>query len=62
MKHWWCVECQEKVRLGKHGRCEICESEAVDLLPTDGELSRQVSTTDKDSDPALAHAGVGVGD
>jgi hypothetical protein len=33
MKLWWCANCQAKVRLGKHGRCEECESEAVDLLP-----------------------------
>ena len=54
MKHWWCMECQANVGLGKHGRCEICESEAVDLLSTDGELNRPVSMTPMDSDPAPA--------
>ena len=43
MKLWWCVECQAKVGLGKHGRCEKCESEAVDLLPDNGELKRSAS-------------------
>jgi hypothetical protein len=56
MKHWWCMECKAKVGLDKHGRCEICESEAVDLLFTYGELNHPVSTTPTDSDPAPASA------
>jgi hypothetical protein len=56
MKHWWCMECQTEVRLGKHGQCEICESEAVDLLPADDDLNRSVSATDKEKEPALAGA------
>lgn len=52
MKHWWCVECQAEVGLGKHGQCEICGSEAVDSLPTDDELSRPVSTKITDSNPS----------
>ncbi len=56
MKHWWCVECQANVGLGKHGRCAICDSEAVDLLPTDSELNRSVSATLKPSEPAPACA------
>jgi hypothetical protein len=54
MKHWWCVECQAEVGLGKHGRCEVCESEAVDLLPEDGKLSHPVSATPTDSDSVPA--------
>jgi hypothetical protein len=54
MKHWWCMECKAKVGLDKHGRCEICESEAVDLLFTDGELNPPVSMTPTDSDPVPA--------
>lgn len=56
MKHWWCMECQAEVGLGKHGRCEVCESEAVDLLPEDGELNHTVSmaTTTSESRPARA--------
>jgi len=53
MKLWWCMECQAKVGLGKHGRCEVCESEAVDLLPEDGELNHPVSAVHKDSDTSL---------
>jgi hypothetical protein len=56
MKHWWCVECQANVGLGKHGRCAICDSEAVDLLPTDNELNRSGSATLKPSEPAPACA------
>jgi hypothetical protein len=56
MKHWWCMECQQKVGLGKHGRCEFCESEAVDLLPKDGELTSPVSTHQTDSSPVSTRA------
>jgi Zn finger protein HypA/HybF involved in hydrogenase expression len=42
MRHWWCMGCQAEVKLDKHGRCETCESEAVDLLYTD-EVSGAVS-------------------
>ena len=54
MKLWWCMECQAKVGLGKHGRCEVCESEAVDLLPEDGELNHPVSAAHEDSETSLA--------
>jgi hypothetical protein len=56
MKLWWCMECQAKVGLNKHGRCEICDSEGVDLVITEGEVNRSVSTTPADSDPAPARA------
>jgi len=56
MKLWWCVECQTKVALGRHGQCEICESEAVDLLPPDGELDHPdaAARTNSESAPACA--------
>jgi len=58
MKLWWCADCQAKVRLGKHGRCEECQSEAVDLLPDNlpetGELSRSASEETIDSNLASA--------
>jgi hypothetical protein len=56
MKHWWCMECQAKVGLGKHGRCGVCDSEAVHLLSPDGDLNRSVSAAPVDSDAALAKA------
>ena len=56
MKHWWCAECQAKVNLGKHGRCEVCESEAVDRISQDTEVNRSVSMERSDSDSALVHA------
>jgi hypothetical protein len=56
MKHWWCMECQTNVGLDKHGRCEICDSEAVDLLFIEGGLNRPVSITPTDSDPSPACA------
>jgi len=56
MKHWWCAECQAEVGLNKHGRCAICESEAVDLLYPDDELNRPVSATPTGSDPDSACA------
>ncbi len=54
MKLWWCVECQKKVGLGKHGQCEVCESEAVDLASGEGELNHSASVGHKHSDPARA--------
>jgi hypothetical protein len=56
MKHWWCMGCQAEVKLNKHGRCEICESEAVDLLPAEGELNSSVSAAPNDADPTPACA------
>jgi rRNA maturation endonuclease Nob1 len=54
MKLWWCVECQAKVALGKHGRCETCGSEAVDLLEETSELNRSAPATPAVSDSASA--------
>ena len=56
MKLWWCMECQTKVELNKQGRCEVCDSEGVDSICADGELSSPVSTTPTDSDPAPTRA------
>lgn len=47
MRRWWCMECQVTVGLNKHGRCEKCDSEAVDPMRTKAELRRQLSTTCK---------------
>ena len=53
MKHWFCAECECEVGLGKHGQCEVCGSEAVDLLPDPSELSRPVSMKIAESDSAV---------
>jgi Zn finger protein HypA/HybF involved in hydrogenase expression len=52
MKHWWCMECQAEVGLSKHGKCGNCDSEAVDLLPKDDDLTCSSSETSKNPDPA----------
>jgi hypothetical protein len=56
MKRWWCMGCQAEVGLSKHGRCEVCDSEAVDSLPSGNELNGSVSmaSTNADSVPASA--------
>lgn len=28
-EHWFCINCREVVELDTHGRCPICESDAV---------------------------------
>jgi len=28
-KLWWCVSCSERVALDTHGRCGVCDSDAV---------------------------------
>jgi hypothetical protein len=40
---WWCMDCRSSVELDKHGRCESCESEAVDPLDRNGSLANAVS-------------------
>jgi hypothetical protein len=54
MKRWWCMNCDREVRLGKHGQCEDCGSEAVDMLSVDGELNALHSMADEDSEAAQA--------
>ena len=51
MKNWWCMECQTEVALGRHGQCEVCGSEAVDPIPTEGELNCSVPDISSESDP-----------
>ena len=48
MRLCWCMECQTKVGLNRQGRCEICDSEGVDLLFTERESNPAVSTTPED--------------
>lgn len=26
---WWCIDCDKRVQLDRHGRCGICCSDAV---------------------------------
>lgn len=44
MKRWWCMGCQAEVKLSKHGRCEMCDSEAVDSFKVNEDLSSSVAT------------------
>ena len=43
MKRWVCMDCRKVIELDKHGRCEHCESEAVDLVGEKSDLSGSVS-------------------
>ncbi len=54
MKLWWCMECQTEVELNRQGRCENCDSEGVDLLLSESELSSTGSMISTDSDAASA--------
>jgi len=56
MKHWWCMECEAEVGLGKHGRCAVCDSEAVELLPNRGDISCSDSETPERSEPVSVRA------
>jgi len=31
VKPWYCVNCHAVINLDKHGRCEVCGSDAVDV-------------------------------
>jgi len=44
MKRWWCMDCRNAVTLNKHGRCGNCESEAVDLIDENNNLTGAIST------------------
>ncbi|MGH9702113.1 MAG: hypothetical protein ACRD4K_01965 [Candidatus Acidiferrales bacterium] len=39
-RNWWCADCRAAVALSRHGRCETCNSEALDKI--DSTLSRNV--------------------
>ena len=39
MKRWVCMDCENEVELDRHGRCEHCDSEAVDLVESTGDLT-----------------------
>jgi Zn finger protein HypA/HybF involved in hydrogenase expression len=50
MERWWCMDCKTPVTLDKHGRCDVCESEAVDLIeriqaPVNRNLSMALTVT-----------------
>lgn len=52
MKHWWCMGCEIEVRLGKHGQCEVCGSEAVDFVESSEDVSHSFSINKLESKPA----------
>jgi hypothetical protein len=29
---WWCADCRASIELDRHGRCDTCGSDAVDLM------------------------------
>ena len=32
MELWWCLDCRTRVELNRHGRCQCCDSDAVDTM------------------------------
>lgn len=56
MKIWWCMECDAEVKLGKHGQCENCGSEAVDLILAEHTLNHADSGIQQDPKSAPACA------
>ncbi len=50
MKRWYCMDCRSPVELNKHGRCEGCESEAVDLIDSNDDLTHSVSDVQEEID------------
>ena len=38
-QRWWCLDCRGAVELSISGRCEVCDSDAVDMMAeTDARL------------------------
>ncbi len=56
MNHWWCMDCRDAVKLDKHGRCGICDSEAVALIDPKSEITHSVSDIQTECVDALASA------
>lgn len=54
MRHWWCMNCDAEVKLGKHGRCECCGSEAVHSVPVNSEANRVDAKLQRSTDQAPA--------
>jgi Zn finger protein HypA/HybF involved in hydrogenase expression len=54
MKRWWCMNCDQEVQLGKHGQCEVCGSEAVDMLPMDSDLEPSCRAAGEESEAVPA--------
>ena len=53
MKRWYCMQCEAEVKLGKHGQCEVCGSEAVDLISASEPLNNAISmSSEKEACPA----------
>ena len=36
MELWWCLDCRVRVELNQQGRCQLCDSEAVDTMERTG--------------------------
>jgi hypothetical protein len=32
MELWWCIDCRVRVELNRQGRCQLCDSDAVDTM------------------------------
>lgn len=53
MKRWYCMQCEGEVKLGRHGQCEVCGSEAVDMISPGQNLSVEGSAASaKEACPA----------
>lgn len=49
MNRWWCMDCRMTVEMDRHGRCGICESEAVILAEPTNDLNDSASAVKMDS-------------
>jgi hypothetical protein len=56
MNRWYCMDCKSEVELNRHGRCECCESEAVDSIESRGGLTAMISVAHTEKPGALAGA------
>ena len=60
MKRWWCMNCDVEVKLGKHGQCEYCGSEAVHQLPMNSGVNPVATELRGPADSAPAVASVNL--
>jgi hypothetical protein len=48
MNRWFCIDCRNQVETDRHGRCGVCDSEAVILAKPETEISGSVSMVNMD--------------
>ncbi|HEV2340920.1 MAG TPA: hypothetical protein VGS15_03875 [Candidatus Acidoferrales bacterium] len=44
-RKWWCADCRVPINLDRHGRCDSCGSDAVDMMLHPNRVGHQLRPT-----------------